>query len=132
MYYPWLSHYRECVAMKHTQKADPAHAQQLPSEYYTNPDILEREFSEFFINNWVSIGVGAQVPEPGDVHPMEVARQPLLITRAEDRSLHVFNNICRHRGTKLVESPSRHRNGLITCPYHKWSYGLNGSLQSTP
>jgi choline monooxygenase len=105
---------------------------QLPSKYYTDPGVLEYELGEFYINNWVSIAVGAQLPEPGDVHPVEIAGQQLLITRSLDGALHVFNNICRHRGMKLVETPGSQRNGLLTCPYHTWSYALDGSLQSTP
>ena len=118
--------------MMQTQQEDAANSFQLPSDFYTDPSILERELSECFINHWVSIGVGAQVPETGDVYPVEVAGQVLLITRAEDRSLHVFNNICRHRGTKLIETYCNRGNRLITCPYHTWSYALDGKLVSAP
>ncbi|MFT5133798.1 MAG: phenylpropionate dioxygenase-like ring-hydroxylating dioxygenase large terminal subunit, partial [Gammaproteobacteria bacterium] len=118
--------------MKQTRNTDTDESIQLPATLYTDAGVLEHELSDFFTNNWISVAVGAQVPRPGDVYPLEVAGQLLLITRAEDGTVHVFNNICRHRGTKLVKSAGSHRNGLITCPYHTWSYSLDGALQKAP
>jgi choline monooxygenase len=110
----------------------PATAGQLPPSAYTDPDLLDLERRAIFTNSWVSVGVGAQVPTPGDVRPIDVAGQPLIITRAADASLHVFYNVCRHRGLQLVQVPCHRPNGLITCPYHTWSYGLDGSLKAAP
>ena len=118
--------------MKQTQLTSAVDSIQLPSALYTDPSVLEHELSECFINNWVSIAVGAQLPNPGDIYPLEIAGQSLLITRSEDKSLHVFKNICRHRGTTLVETHCQRSNKLITCPYHTWSYSLEGNLVSTP
>ncbi len=107
-------------------------ARELPPRAYRDPGLFEREQREMFANSWVSIGVTQQVPEPGDVLPVEVAGQPLIITRAADSSVHVFYNVCRHRGTRLVDGPCKRRNGLITCPYHNWSYQLDGALRGAP
>ena len=104
----------------------------LPPGAYMDPDLFEHEQSHAFVNSWVSIAVGQQVPEPGDILPVEVAGQPLIITRAPDSSIHVFFNVCRHRGFRLVDKPCQRRNGLITCPYHTWSYQLNGEFQTAP
>jgi len=110
----------------------PTAARQLPPSAYTDPGLLDLERRAIFTNSWISVGVGAQVPTPGDVRPVDVAGQPLIITRAADASLHVFYNVCRHRGLQLVQAPCHRPNGLITCPYHTWSYGLDGTLKAAP
>ena len=104
----------------------------LPPRDFEDPAVLSQEHQEIFTNAWVSIGVGALLPSAGDVRPVTVAGQPLLVTRSADEQLHVFHNVCRHRGTLLVESPCHQGNGVITCPYHTWSYGLDGALRATP
>ena len=118
--------------MKETQKTGAVEPIQLPARLYTDTEVFERDLSDIFINSWISVAVGAQVPEPGDVYPLEIAGQLLLITRANDGAVHVFHNVCRHRGTKLVKCAGSHRNGLITCPYHTWSYTLDGALKTAP
>ena len=85
-----------------------------------------------FRENWVGIGAASNLTQPGDVWPLEVAGQPLLVTRDLDGQIHVFFNVCRHRGLKLVEQSCLRANGLLTCPYHTWSYSLDGALRATP
>ena len=99
---------------------------------YVDPAWYEAEMTSVFERSWISIGLASQAPLPGDIRPVNIAGQPLLVTRAKDGEIHVLQNACRHRGLMLVDKPCRRANGLITCPYHRWSYTLEGSLKGTP
>jgi choline monooxygenase len=72
----------------------------------------------------------SEVPEPGDMKPVEVAGQPLILVRGNDREVRVLHNVCPHRGARaLIEAGS---GPALTCPYHAWSYELDGSLKGCP
>lgn len=103
----------------------------LPSAFYTSDELFETEKQNVFFKNWFAVGVGADVPEPGDARPVDIFGQPLLVVRGQDGALNVYENVCRHRGMKLIESPQNLK-GVIRCPYHYWCYGLDGQLRSTP
>ena len=99
----------------------------LPAHCYTDPAILESEFQAHFAAGWISVGVTQMILNAGDVYPITVAGRPLLLTRDRDGAVHVFHNVCRHRGTKLITEPCNRGNGLLQCPYHSWTYGLDGA-----
>lgn len=103
----------------------------LPNEHYTDRDTYEREKERILFGCWSGVAIGADVPEPGDVHPVDFAGMPLLVVRDHEGVVRVFQNTCRHRGMILVENPCNLR-GTIRCPYHSWSYNLDGSLRATP
>ncbi|MFO0996202.1 MAG: aromatic ring-hydroxylating dioxygenase subunit alpha [Alphaproteobacteria bacterium] len=90
---------------------------------------LERE--RLFPHLWAPIGVGARVPEPGDVQPVDYAGWPLLMVRDKDRAIRCFYNVCRHRGMRLVHTACTEQTS-ISCPWHGWTYGLDGALIATP
>jgi phenylpropionate dioxygenase-like ring-hydroxylating dioxygenase large terminal subunit len=77
-------------------------ARDLPSEAYADAEFFDRERTEAFVNGWVSVAVTRQLPDAGDVLPVDVAGQPLIITRSADTSIHVFYNVCRHLGARLA------------------------------
>src|SRR3546814_21115075 len=77
------------------------------------------------------IGVGAWVPQPGDLRPVQLQGLPLLLLRDAAGGLRVFHNVCSHRGLRLVAEPC-HVGRHIRCPYHSWTYALDGSLKATP
>ncbi len=104
----------------------------LPSYCYTDNAILERELEIHFEQSWISVAVAQMVPGRGDVQPLSVAGQSLLLTRDRGGAVHVFHNVCRHRGTQLVAEACHRANGLVTCPYHSWTYGLDGELAARP
>lgn len=104
----------------------------LPAVSYTDPGLLARERSALFEAGWIAVAFGQQVPEPGDVLPVVAAGRPLLVTRDRRSTIHVFHNVCRHRGTQLIGAPQSCRNQVITCPYHRWSYALDGKLVAAP
>ena len=98
---------------------------------YTEPEALAHELEHAFAAGWASVGFASDVPEPGDVRPVDLAGRPLLLSRDGGGRLHVFHNVCRHRGLKLVEAPGRAQK-LLRCPYHAWCYDLDGALRLTP
>lgn len=102
----------------------------LPNAAYWSDDWLALEQEHCFRRSWVFAGAEAELPEPGDMKPIEIGGAPLIILRDQDGSVRALHNVCRHRGAKLVTEPC-HRSTL-TCPYHAWSYGLNGKLRSRP
>jgi choline monooxygenase len=103
----------------------------LPATMYTDPGVLALEHKKLFEGGWTSVMAAGQLPKVGDMRPVTVAGRPLLVVRDRDNQIRVFHNVCRHRGIKLVNEPGRSP-GVITCGYHCWSYGLDGSLKSTP
>ena len=102
----------------------------LPGSFFISSEIFEMEKRHFFCNSWICIGLETDVPENGDVCPVTIFDQPLLITRDKDSGVRVFHNVCSHRGTRLIDKPRRC--ATITCPYHAWSYSLDGKLLNTP
>ena len=103
----------------------------LPNEAYTAAAFLDAERKALFFDAWTFAGVGAQIPEVGDLLPVTVAGLPLLLLRDEKREVRAFHNVCRHRGMQLVGEPQKRRPRLV-CRYHSWTYGLDGALVMTP
>lgn len=118
------------VSLGHVMQPIEA-ANGLPNEHYVDPSVFEAEKQEVFAQNWAAIGFAKDVPEPGYAKPLDSLGQPLLLVRDRGGVVRVFHNICRHRGMILVrqEGPVR---GAIRCPYHSWSYDLDGALKATP
>jgi choline monooxygenase len=104
--------------------------QGLPGPYFTDPAILTLERQFVFESSWMCIGLSADVPHRGDLLPVTVFNRPLIMVR-DDTALRVFHNVCSHRGALLVDGPKR-AGPRIVCPYHSWTYRLNGELVSTP
>ncbi|MEM9012509.1 MAG: aromatic ring-hydroxylating dioxygenase subunit alpha [Pseudomonadota bacterium] len=103
----------------------------LPSSLYTSEQALAVERRQIFHGGWAAIGFGIDVPRRGDARPVDFLGAPLLLVRDRDRTVRVFENVCRHRGMILVEEP-RNFGGVIRCPYHSWCYSLDGRLRATP
>ncbi len=105
----------------------------LPSSYYHDPDIWRRERERIFAREWVCVCREELLAEPGARLAIELAGESILLTRDREGRLHGFYNVCRHRGAQLCKSggPAA-TSGPIRCPYHSWSYGLDGKLLSAP
>lgn len=106
-------------------------ARGLPNAFYTDPGLFEAEKRAVFAANWACIGFGKDVAAAGHARPVDFLGTPLLLVRDGDGTIRVFQNVCRHRGMKLIEQPVR-LSGPIRCPYHSWSYDLSGRLRATP
>ncbi len=103
----------------------------IPNPFYTDAAFHEAEYQRVFALGWACIGVGADVPEPGDALPVTFFGRPLVILRDRTGQVRVFHNVCSHRGMMLVPEPAS-RLRVLRCPYHHWCYGMDGSLQATP
>jgi choline monooxygenase len=103
----------------------------LPNSAYTSQEFFQWERENLFANTWTCIGSACDVPEPGSLKPVGFLGAPLLMLRNRDDEIRVFHNVCSHRGNELVWKACR-VNGLINCPYHSWTYDLDGNLVATP
>ncbi len=103
----------------------------LPNECYTNKEYTYLERKKLFEDKWTVIGTASSLPKTGDVKPFDLLGLPLLIVRNKKNKIKVFHNVCSHRGVKLVDKPGKIRN-VIRCPYHSWSYTVDGELVATP
>ena len=105
----------------------------LPGRFYWDPDCYRIEGERIFARLWTCVGLAACLPQPGDYLTTEVAGEPLLVVRGQDGELRAFLNVCRHRGAQLCTESSGHlQAGVIQCPYHAWSYALDGRLIGAP
>ncbi len=103
----------------------------LPNAAYTDDTFLELERRAMFDRGWQFASIGALIPKRGDTLPVNVAGRSILLTRDANGDVHAFHNVCRHRGLELVSEPQHGRPTLV-CPYHSWTYALNGDLIKTP
>ncbi len=104
----------------------------LPGRYYTDPAIFADELERFFCRMWVCVGREEQVANAGDFLVREIADESIVVTRNEAGKLNAFFNVCRHRGTRICAEAEGKFAGRIQCPYHGWTYGLNGKLLGAP
>ncbi len=103
----------------------------LPARDYYAADIFELEKERIFFRSWFCVGRDDQIPGAGDFMVREVTGESLVVVRDEALSLRAFYNVCRHRGTRLCEGEGSSAKAL-TCPYHAWTYSLDGRLIATP
>jgi Rieske 2Fe-2S family protein len=100
--------------------------------WYTDPAVLRVELDEIFARDWLLVGRGSQLSEPGDYVTVDVAGESVIIVRQSDGAVRAMLNVCRHRGARILLSERGSCARMIRCPYHSWSYGLDGSLVGAP
>ena len=104
----------------------------LHRRYFISPDVFLEETEKVFRERWLYLGRASQAVGPGDYFTSPVGDESLIALRADDGELRVFYNHCRHRGTQLATEPAGHCGNHLTCPYHAWSYALDGRLAGAP
>jgi phenylpropionate dioxygenase-like ring-hydroxylating dioxygenase large terminal subunit len=102
-------------------------AEATPPQIYTSPEFLEMELDIIFNHEWFCVGREDEYANQGDYRTMKIGRDPVIILRDRENVLRAMSNICRHRMTSLLEG-SGNLKGRITCPYHAWTYNLDGQL----
>ncbi|MNS15104.1 Salicylate 5-hydroxylase, large oxygenase component [compost metagenome] len=100
----------------------------MPGELYSRQDIFDTDMDIFFHKHWIQVAVTADVDEPGDVFTVDIGKASVLILRDDDEQIRAYRNVCRHRGARLKE-PGKSTVGMLVCPYHQWTYDLDGSLR---
>jgi phenylpropionate dioxygenase-like ring-hydroxylating dioxygenase large terminal subunit len=104
----------------------------LPAWIYQDPEFFELEKERIFRSSWQVVCHVNDVPASGDYHTLEFLGQGIIVLRGEDGRIRSFHNACRHRAARLLDEPKGHCGRRITCPYHAWTYGLDGRLLSLP
>ncbi len=99
---------------------------------YTDPAIFDSEMEKIWERIWVYCGHESQVPEAGDYHALTIGRQPMMMVRAGDGTIHVLHNRCPHRGVQLVGNIKGNTGGAFVCSYHAWSFHLDGKIRAIP
>jgi Rieske 2Fe-2S family protein len=110
----------------------PEGARTLPAPYYVDAAYFEREMDALFRRMWVCVGREEEIAAAGQFVLRELAGESIIVTRAASGRVHAFYNVCRHRGTRLCTDPAGAFPGSIQCPYHAWTYGLDGRLLGAP
>ena len=117
--------------MDATERQAPRPGCALPRGYYTDPGIFERDLDRMLLRHWFCAGHLSSVPNPGDYFLVDLGRESVIVCRGADGAVHALLNVCRHRGSRVcVDRSGTARGGGFTCPYHAWSYGLDGHLRS--
>jgi glycine betaine catabolism A len=109
---------------------DRAHT--LPGPLFSDPSVYALEVDRLFRRSWQCIGREEEVARPGSFRTVEVGGSGVLVVRDDQGTLRAFHNVCRHRGTRLVESADGEGLKKLVCPYHAWTYGLDGRVIGTP
>ena len=100
----------------------------LDQEFYVNQDIFDLDIKNIFSKQWVFVGHISRIPNLGDYFLFNIGKESIIIIRDNDDSVHAHYNVCRHRGSQIcLENEGNAK--VLTCPYHAWSYNLDGSLR---
>lgn len=116
----------EAAAYAGLVKADRVH-----TALYKDPAIFEAEMEKIFQNTWVWVAHESEIRDPGSFKTTYVGLQPVIVNRGRDGEIHVLLNRCRHRGATVCEARAGKSSNFV-CPYHGWTYGLDGALRGVP
>jgi choline monooxygenase len=119
------------IVASYDHQAPLDHAYTIPASWYIDERLAELERQNVFGGTWQVVGHVDQVRRPGDFVTAELAGEPLLVVRGNDQQLRAFYNVCRHHAAAVVTEQHGTAN-VFRCPYHGWSYGLDGSLNGAP
>jgi choline monooxygenase len=121
----------EQILAEYDDSAPLSQAWTIPGSWYTDLRLAELERRMVFGRTWQMVGRTQRVAEPGQYLTVEVGGEPIVVVRGEDRVLRAFYNVCRHHAAAVLTEPAGTCT-LMRCPYHAWTYGLDGSLKGTP
>ena len=107
-------------------------AKTLPACYYTDPESYRHELERLYFGRWICAGRSEQIEAAGNYFLRDVAGESTIITRDSRGTARAFYNVCRHRGTRVCTNSEGRFAGRIQCPYHGWTYGLDGCLIGAP
>lgn len=102
-----------------------------PGRLFWDEDLFARELDEIFGRMWLCVGHRSRLSAPGDFFVVDFGRESIIVVADDDGHPRAYQNVCRHRGTRLIARGSGRRMS-IRCPYHAWNYGLDGQLRAAP
>ena len=115
----------------HKAPTDPLDGRSLPAWTYSDPEFFALERERVFASSWQIVCHASDVPKVGDWHTLDYLGESVIVVRGSDDKLRAFTNVCRHRGSRLVDGSSGCAHKLV-CPYHAWTYDLDGALSGVP
>jgi phenylpropionate dioxygenase-like ring-hydroxylating dioxygenase large terminal subunit len=122
-----MSRYRTARDVAALVETDRVHR-----DVYLSEELFALEREHFFARTWNYVGHASQVPQAGDFVSLEIAGRPLVMVRQPDASLRVLYNRCAHKGTQLVTDATGNAGRYFRCPYHAWTYRLDGAPMGVP
>src|SRR5262245_45098537 len=121
-------HYRTDPAALHSLFVDD----RVHRAVYLSEELFELEQERLFSRTWLFVGHASQIPQAGDFITTSLAGRPLLMIRQNDGSVSVLSNRCAHKGALVTAARRGNARQALQCPYHGWSYRLDGSLITMP
>src|ERR1700680_3022194 len=118
-------------ALRKTIETFAAGRNSLPQKYFVSPEVFAEEQEKIFSKQWLLVGHQSKLKKSGDFFLATIAGESLIVIRDQKSEIRAFYNVCRHRGTRLKEDVCGHASA-IQCPYHAWTYGLDGRLIGAP
>jgi phenylpropionate dioxygenase-like ring-hydroxylating dioxygenase large terminal subunit len=111
---------------------DPAARDGLPAWTYNSDELTQLEMEQLFLRNWMFVAHVSDLPRSGDYQCFEIANERAVVVRDQQGQLRAFHNVCRHRASRVVDADKGHCGNSMICPFHGWSYNLDGSLKNVP
>lgn len=112
--------------------ATPEQAMTLPSRFYYDPEIFRQEVHSILYTTWHCVCHDSELPDTGSFVTFDMMDQGIILVRGEDGAVRAFHNACQHRGTRLLDDRRGNVGRHVVCPYHRWSYKLDGVLRVAP
>lgn len=120
------------TAMPHASLAKPAIPMNLTRDDYTSPAVFDMEIRKIFHRQWLTVGHISLIPNPGDYYVKQVGPESMIIARDKSGKVRAYFNVCRHRGYRLLDDEASGCTEGFVCPYHRWTYTLDGKLRTVP
>ena len=111
---------------------DPAARRGLPAWTYNSDELTQLEMEQLFLRNWLFVAHVSDLPNVGDYQCFEMADERAVVVRDREGEIRAFHNMCRHRASRVVAEDKGHCGHSFICPFHGWSYNLDGSLKNIP
>ena len=111
---------------------DPANRKGLPAWTYNSDELTQLEMEQLFLRNWRFVAHVSDIPKSGDYQCLEMANERAVVVRDQDGQVRAFHNVCRHRASRVVGEDKGHCGKAFICPFHGWSYNLDGTLKNIP
>src|SRR5580700_9531402 len=127
---PWRAGVESALIDDYSPTPDLGRATTIPARWYLDPAFLDRERASVFGRTWQPVGFARTVADLGTYFACEIAGEPVVVARAKDGVLRAFSNVCRHRASIIADGHGKAAN--LRCPYHGWTYGLDGRLLACP
>ena len=104
----------------------------LPAWTYNSDELTQLEIEQLFLRNWMFVAHVSDLPRAGDYQCFEMGNERAVVVRDQDDGIRAFHNVCRHRASRVVGEDKGHCGKAFICPFHGWSYNLDGSIKNIP